>query len=715
MRTTGSVYATTSAVIIVSTVLTYLAGDRVVNLHRKEQQRRQTILAMDDLLITIQNAETGQRGYILTGDDAYLEPFRRAEAELAKNEAKLSEESQLGITGADVAQLKKLISEKMAELRQTIQLKKEGETYAAQAIVRSNAGRQTMDEIRGLIGRLKENQEQAVKNEVEMSDRATRLRTIAFTASAIFYLIVLYWGYRRISHAIAERHAFALERQKQSDLLTTTLSSIGDCVIVTDVEGQITFMNGVAESVTGYTAAEARDKPVHEVFKIINEHTREAVEDPVKKVIRAGVVVGLANHTVLVRKDGSEIPIDDSGAPIRSPDGQLEGVVLVFRDFSEHKESERALRAAMQAAESANQAKDKFLAMLSHELRTPLTPVLATLNLWQTSGELPEKLRADVQMLQRNVLLEARIIDDLLDITRIERGVLSFKPEIVDVHSIIRTLVELTSSEALGKKLSLETDLRADRHFVSTDAGRLQQVLWNILRNAINFTEPGGKITIRSQNDSEQLKLTITDNGLGMSPETLDRLFMPFEQGDRARSSQFGGLGLGMAISHALVKRMGGTIEAMSEGLGRGSTFVITLDTTDQPAGAVSTPAVEPGTRKRGRILLAEDHADTLTALARLLRSKGHEVKTASSVRSALELFEHESFDLLCCDIGLPDGTGYDLIAAIPQSKKVPAIALTGFGMSVDIDRAHEAGFDAHLTKPIDFARLQATIDRLLS
>ncbi len=533
---------------------------------------------------------------------------------------------------------------------------------------------------------------------------------------------MLAWAYRRIAEAFQERDdalheasARSLELQQQKDLLSVTLSSIGDCVLVTDKEGRITFMNPVAEEVTGWKLNEAIGRPTTEVFQILDEHTRAPVESPVEKVLREGVIVGLANHTLLIRKDGSEIPIDDSGAPIRDGRGGIRGVVLVFRDFTSHKLAEQEVLAAKDAAETANKAKDQFLAMLSHELRTPLTPVLATLNLWEASEEVPPALRGDVEMLRRSIELEARIIDDLLDLTRIARGLLSFSPENTDVHSLVEFLVGLSQSELQNKVLKLTLKLDAPRHHVHTDAGRLQQVLWNVLRNAIKFTDQGGAITITTFNDAQdRLDITFHDTGIGMTPETLSKLFIPFEQADPTRNRLYGGLGLGMAISNALVDLLDGEIRAESPGLGLGSTFTVTFPTVD-PAAAGSELAYAPRKSEvKLRLLIVEDHGDTARALARLLENRGFTTKIAQNVTTALETIEREEFDLLLCDLGLPDGTGMDLIKKVRESRQTPAIALTGFGMQEDVDRAQGAGFDAHLTKPVNLQKLEATIWRLL-
>jgi hypothetical protein len=353
--------------------------------------------------------------------------------------------------------------------------------------------------------------------------------------------------------------------------------------------------------------------------------------------------------------------------------------------------------------------------MLSHELRTPLTPVLATLNLWEASEEIPRELHPEVEMLRRSIELEARIIDDLLDLTRIGRGMLTFFPENTDVHSIITFLVGLSQSELQNKELKLTLKLDASRFHVHTDAARLQQVLWNILRNAIKFTEEDGAVTIVTSNDAEHnIHIAIADTGIGMTPETLSKLFVPFEQADPTRNRRYGGLGLGMAISNALVDLLEGELTAESPGLGKGSTFTVKFPTTS-PIESRSQPARAPdAARGKVQLLLIEDHVDTARALSRLLENRGFKVEHASTISAGLKAIENGEFDLLLCDLGLPDGTGIDFIQKVRQRRKTPAIALTGFGMQEDVERAQRAGFDAHLTKPVSLQKLEITIWRLL-
>jgi PAS domain S-box-containing protein len=718
-RLVTTVFVLTAVVVIASTLLTYYFGNRVLQAHAREEGHRETIHSLDQLVSTLKDAETGQRGYIITGDETYLGPYNDAAQRLPTLLAELK--SMPGIKQSVFARASGLIDRKMAELQATIDARRTNGFDPAAEMVKAGEGRQVMDELRTLMEQLKSGEESELRRDVQMSDETTRTRTLVFVLTAFLNIGFLGWAYLRIADSTRQRdlaleaaHDRGRELEQQKDLLAVTLSSIGDCVIVTDEEGHINFMNAVAEKVTGWTFAEARGQPAAEIFHILNEQSREPVASPVEKVVRNGVVVGLANHTLLVRKDGTEVPIDDSGAPIRSAEGALRGVVLVFRDFSEHRKNERDLRTAKEDAETANRAKDQFLAMLSHELRTPLTPVLATLNLWEASEDVPKFLQEDVQMLRRSVELEARIIDDLLDLTRVARGMLSFSPENTDVHGLIQFLMGISQSELQEKQLKLVLRLEAQRHHVHTDAARLQQVLWNILRNAIKFTDPKGEITVATSNsDDGKLNTIISDSGIGMTRETISRLFRPFEQADSTRSSRYGGLGLGMAISSALVELLDGTLVAQSAGLGRGSMFTVTFGTTD-PVGQDHSNEVVAPVRGKMKVLLIEDHADTARALTRLLESRGYEMQSANSVAAALKAVQEGKFDLFLCDLGLPDGTGFDFITKARAMVDTPAIALTGFGMQQDVERAQHAGFAAHLTKPVNLQKLESAIWTLL-
>jgi PAS domain S-box-containing protein len=379
------------------------------------------------------------------------------------------------------------------------------------------------------------------------------------------------------------------------------------------------------------------------------------------------------------------------------------------------EERERLLtseQAARQGAEEANRAKDRFLAMLSHELRTPLTPVLAGTRMLEAMPDLPDAVRSGVTMIRRNVELEARLIDDLLDLTRVANGKLRLSLETVDVHDVIDSVLELFRSEIQIKQQDVHIDKRAQHHYVLGDRARLQQMLWNLIRNAAKFTPDGGHIYVRTRDERMHVQISVEDTGVGIEPKQIGKLFNAFEQGSQNMSRQFGGLGLGLAITKALTDAHGGLVGAKSPGAHCGATFTITLPTSEQPT---STPIVAPAATLHPSaaltILLIEDHVDTAEVMAQLIRGLGHDVTVVGRVADALAATQKATFDLIVSDIGLPDGTGLDFIEAFRARSDAPAIALTGFGTDDDIQRCLGAGFTSHLTKPVNFAQLEQAFE----
>jgi PAS domain S-box-containing protein len=379
------------------------------------------------------------------------------------------------------------------------------------------------------------------------------------------------------------------------------------------------------------------------------------------------------------------------------------------------EERERLLaseQAARQAAEEANRAKDRFLAMLSHELRTPLTPVLAGASVLEMIPDLPDQARSSVRMIRRNVELEARLIDDLLDLTRVANGKLRLSLETVDVHDVIDSVLELFRSEIQVKQQDVHVDKHATHHYVLADRARLQQMLWNLIRNAAKFTPDGGHIYVRTRDERMQVQISVEDTGIGIEPEQIGKLFNAFEQGDQNMTRQFGGLGLGLAITKALTDVHGGTVTAQSPGPHCGATFTIMLPTAAAPAAA--QPVVVPSVAQPASlltVLLIEDHADTAEVMAQLIRSLGHDVTVVGRVDDALAATQLQRFDLIVSDVGLPDGTGLDFIKAFREHSDAPAVALTGFGTDEDVRRCLGAGFTSHLTKPVNFGQLETTIE----
>ncbi len=381
------------------------------------------------------------------------------------------------------------------------------------------------------------------------------------------------------------------------------------------------------------------------------------------------------------------------------------------------------LKRAHDGLVAASRAKDNFLAMLSHELRTPLNPVLLIASDAAHDRDLPPRVRTDFDTIRKNVELEARLIDDLLDLTRITRGKVLLDKQFLDVHRVLAEAVGTVHEEMNQKQIVLDLQLNAAQHTVFADALRLQQIFLNLLKNAVKFTPAGGRITVASRLEETKIIIHVADTGIGIAPEEISNIFAAFAQGNHADGAQqFGGLGLGLAIAQKLAETHGGSIHAASEGPGKGATFTVELPLArgGEAPGAKSTEPPDAGANlsPRGdgcRILLVEDHEPTRLALTQLLLRRRFQVAAAATLAEARQLAAAENFHLLISDIGLPDGNGCDLIAELKSRFRLPGIALTGYGMEQDIARSQKAGFGAHLTKPVRVESLDSALATILS
>ncbi|HLM57002.1 MAG TPA: PAS domain S-box protein [Pyrinomonadaceae bacterium] len=793
----------------------------------------------------------------------------------------------------------------------------------------------------------------------------------------------------------AEAAAVKSERQ-----LATTLQSIGDAVISTDAAGRVNFMNPVAQRLTGWAVEEARGLPLEEVFRIVNEETRETVESPVAKVLREGKVVGLANHTVLLTRGGAEIPIEDSGAPIAAADGRTTGVVLVFHDVSERRRAEEASerlaaivessedavigktldgtitswnaaaarlygytaeeavgrhisliipeeraselddilrriaggegtenletervrkdgtrhhvsvtispvrdaagritgassiahdisgrkraeeeragltrliegerrrlrdlvasvpgvvweawgvpdvksqridfvsdyvetmlgytvnewlstpnfwlgivhpedreRAAREAhaiyesriggtsefrwvgrdgrvvhvearstvildergesvgmrgvtmdisarklaeaglraseeryrelaeanaklyarAQEVNRAKDEFLAVLSHELRTPLTPILGWTHMIR-SGRLPEpEAQKGVAVIEKNSQALSRLINDLLDMSSILSGKMKIERAPVELNAVLREAAETVRPEADRRRVALEVETGGlSPVVVAGDRTRLVQVFWNLLNNAVKFSQEGGSVRVRLSGDPQGARVEVEDDGDGIDPDFLPHVFERFRQADMRTTRIHGGLGIGLALVKSYVEAHGGRVSAASDGEGRGSRFVVTLpagaDGDGRRAESQEPAAARPEERAVGvcRVLLIEDSRDTLDMLRVVFAARGYAATACGTPEDALSVAESGHFDIIVSDIGLPRVDGYELLGrlrALPHLAGVPAVALTGYAAPKDAEAAFAAGFDAHVPKPVDPTALGGQIEQLL-
>ncbi len=413
-------------------------------------------------------------------------------------------------------------------------------------------------------------------------------------------------------------------------------------------------------------------------------------------------------ETVLSGKERS-IPVLLTASKLNSATD--EAMCLVVTDLSSQKEKQ-ALKVARDIAEAANQSKDSFLAVLSHELRTPLTPALMAASLLERDPKLSDQAKELAVMIRRNVEVETRLIDDLLDLTRITQGKIQLQKEPVDIHKIIRDAAAVCKPDLDDSAQVLSLELNAANSRMIGDPIRLQQILWNLIRNAGKFSGRQKPIHVSTWNDSAgYLKVEVRDEGVGIEPEVLPRLFNPFEQGSEEITRKFGGLGLGLVISKSIAElHAGGRIEASSPGRDQGSRFQLTFE----PLEAFHEPPSPHDTPSKANILLVEDNPDSRLAMSMLLNSLGYRVAGAKDFHTAVELLERQEFDLVVSDVGLPDGNGYELMKEVRKRRPIPGIAVSGFGQSEDIQKAMRAGFTAHLVKPVALMALENAVERAL-
>ena len=489
------------------------------------------------------------------------------------------------------------------------------------------------------------------------------------------------------------------------------LSQISDAVVAVDNEERVTYMNAAAERQYGVLASEALGRGLREVWTD-HWHNREDEEAAMKSLYEKGYWRG---ETVHAKRTGEEIQVESAIICMHDSTGTRVGFLATIRDITERKRTEERLRRVAQEAEAASRAKDDFLAALSHELRTPLTPVLMTAAALETDPAIPEELRDQLSMMRRNIQLEARLIDDLLDLTRITRGKLQVHPIIANVHALLGHTAEIIRSDALHHKV-VEFQLEAEQHHVMADPTRLQQVFWNLIKNALKFSDADGRVIVRTYNPAPgRFAVSVKDTGIGIAPENIARIFSAFDQGELQGRHQFGGLGLGLTISKAIVDLHGGVLRAASEGRGCGAMFTVELNAAKAHIGAEAPAPTPLFPRGPFRLLIVEDHEPTLGTMSRLLQRDGHSVFTAATVQEALAQAEKNACDLIISDLGLPDGSGLDLMREIRNRHGWPGIALSGYGMEEDVRRALESGFGAHLVKPVDVEQLRQAIAMLLA
>ncbi len=508
---------------------------------------------------------------------------------------------------------------------------------------------------------------------------------------------------------ILKRRNIEHSLRAQKEWLQVTLTSIGDAVITTDRDGRVTFLNPIAEKLTGWPRDEALGRSLGDIFLVVDETTRERTANPVDVVLEEDRIVNLAKHSVLLTREGAEVPIADTAAPIRLNE-RLEGVVLVFHDVSQKRNLEKQLIERAEKLEEANRRKNTFLAMLAHELRNPLAPITNAVQLLKLDPSLANEAH---RILDRQTRHLNRLVNDLLEVSRITQGKVSVNREPLDIASLVRMQCTDSMSQFEKKGIGLNLAVPEKPVRVMADGTRITQVLDNLLNNACKYTPVGGQVTVSLSLRNRKVWITIEDTGTGIERGLMENLFTAFTQGDQSLDRKEGGLGLGLALSKGIVDLHGGRIFAESAGRGRGSKFTVVL-----PAGTASGAEKKASPSSRGErpsVLLIEDNPDQAKTMCLLLEHLGSNVHLATDglqgVQKATELHP----DLIICDIGLPMMDGFDVARTLRQNSQTATIrmvALTGYGQDDFVERARQAGFDRHFLKPMSIAEIEEVMVR---
>ncbi len=519
----------------------------------------------------------------------------------------------------------------------------------------------------------------------------------------------------------------AEERLRRAlDFDETVMLSMGEGLFTLDSEGRVTFMNPSAQRLFGWTLTEMLGRKMHDV----THHSHpDGTPYPIGECAGSAVLQEgkmLTEHEdVFIRKDGSFFDVVYSSSPLRG-DGKVNGVVVVFRDISDRKQAEaerakllQAEREARAEAERANRLKDEFLATLSHELRNPLNVVIGYAEILRRSDDSQSHdfVVKAAETIRRNALAQAQLVSDLLDLSRLQMGKLSLTRQPASLSTIIKDAIETVRNEAHAKSVALEINVDPEVLVVEGDPVRLGQIAWNLLNNAIKFTPPAGKVRISLTSDNFDAVLMVEDSGQGIAAEFLPHVFEIFRQADASIVRKQGGMGIGLALVQQLAELHGGSVKAESEGVGQGARFTVRIPLYQQ--GLSSMPAEKTGVTgalSRKFILVVDDSPETTEMLGKLLELEGAFVEAARSGAEALEIAGRKNFDLVISDISMPEMDGYQLLRRLrklPDMMDVPAVALTGYGRTNDIERAIDEGFAEHLTKPLDLDQLLEIVRRL--
>ncbi|MCG6154605.1 PAS domain S-box protein [Rubinisphaera margarita] len=949
--------------------INYIHTRTLVENSRSVAESQELMVQLEGLLSNITDAETGQRGFLLTLDESYLDPYESSaslvHSDLRKLEELLHEnETPLG----RLPDLNRAVQAKLDELRETIDLAKDGDREAALVIVQSDVGKRLMDEIRTILGSMQETEAEDVRKRLLETEQSFQSAVASAVLSTLVGVALLGFVFYLALRNIRQEQAATAEMTAQRELYLTTLASIGDAVISTNAEGDVVFLNTVAESLTGWTTADASGRPLTEVFRIINETTRATVENPALRAIREGVIVGLANHTLLITRDGQEVAIDDSAAPIRDDAGEVIGSVLVFRDISSHKfsvrrleasearmrsmlnsaldgiisidhrgnviefnksaekmfgytrdevlgnemanfivppslrgrhrdglerylktgvgpvldqrleltavrrdgeefpveisitrietvgpplftgyvrditqtkfaeqqrqESERRFRMLVEQIQDyaifmmdpegratswnvgvrrllgyeedefiglrvfkaaftpedletgideaelrqaategrggddrwklrkdgsrfwasgittalhdedgnllgfmkvmrdqtdrkrledelrkiaadlseADRRKTEFLATLGHELRNPLAPIRTGLEVMKLARDEPETIEEVRLTMERQTHQMMRLIDDLLDVSRITRGKLELRRSMVLVGDVVGSAVEAARPFVNDAQHELTVELPEEPIEMYGDPHRLAQVFSNLLNNAAKYTPVGGHIWLTVRRLDDDVVISVRDNGLGIPAEMQESIFEMFTQIDRPHEFGHTGLGIGLTLVKRLIALHGGTIEVKSDGPDHGSEFTVRLPVMTESAATSVLLEDPPSGNPPLKVLVVDDNEAAASMLSMVVSMLGNEVRIAHDGSQAVQVASQFRPEVILMDLGMPNMNGFEAAREIRKQewgKTMVLAALTGWGQDEDRRRSREAGFDHHFVKPAEPAELQ--------
>jgi PAS domain S-box-containing protein len=753
--------------LVLAVALSFRAFSQVEDAAEARKHARVIIISAENLLSELREAEAGQRGYVLTGDEAFLEPYTTVRDGIAGSLIALQKLSKNRENGKHLDALAPMLDAKMTELEQVIALRRNNDTSAAMALVGSGLGKRLMDSIRNEMRSFIDTEEAVLAlREAEFQSNMQRMFVVLVVAALFSVLLAVAFAYliyrgaqQRLKNQVHQETLHLLDiqertnRQLQSvnvslhaseEKLAVTLNSIGDAVMTTDAEARVMLLNPLAEKLTGWTLAAATGHPVEEILRIVNKDSRQPATIPVMATLEHGTIQGLANHTLLISRDGSECDIADSCAPIRDREGKVIGAVLVFRDVTAEYATQQALRessalvessrdtlhdknieleGARSAADKANLAKSDFLSNMSHEIRTPMNAIIGMAHL-ALKTELTPRQRDYLKKIQASSRHLMCVINDILDFSKIEAGKLTVEHAEFELEKVLENVANLIGEKTSAKGLELVFDI--DKSVPTTlvgDSLRLAQILINYANNAVKFTDRGEVdivIRLREQTDKDVLLYcAVRDTGIGLSEEQAGHLFKRFSQVDASITREFGGTGLGLAISRKLAELMGGEV-GVESALGKGSNFWFTARLgkgVGQPRRLVLSDDLEGR-----RVLVVDDNENARLVLADLLANMSFRVDQAGSGAAAIEAVDRADaldmpYEIVLLDWQMPGMDGNETarrIHRLPLRRMPHLMMVTAYGHEEVIKGADDSGIEDVLIKPVSASLLFDGVVRML-